>query len=128
MAGCEAASAAAASVSARSSRANRNTEITVMLNRSPGKANSGSKETVRLQSWHRYRRTRITPSKSGSTNPAAFQTAAGPVRILAPVLCGLNVRKAPCYGGEDRGPLHSAPVPVVLSRAVFADMPYLYGM
>ncbi|MCC6291406.1 MAG: hypothetical protein IT164_02055 [Bryobacterales bacterium] len=64
MAFCEAAKAAAARVRPWSRRATRNSEITVGLKRSQGSANSGNNETVRLQRRHRYRRTRITPSKS----------------------------------------------------------------
>jgi hypothetical protein len=52
MAVCAAARAAATSVRPLSNRAARNSAITEILNRSQGRTNSGSKQTVRLQEQH----------------------------------------------------------------------------
>ena len=53
MAPCPAASAAAASIRPLNRCATRNSAITEMLKRSHARANSGNKETVRLQQRHR---------------------------------------------------------------------------
>jgi hypothetical protein len=67
MSGGAATGAAARRVRLSSRRATRNRLMTATLNRRSGKADSGSRETVRLHPRHRYRRTRMLPANSTST-------------------------------------------------------------
>ncbi len=48
-----------------------------MLERRYSKANSGSSDTVRRQTWHRWRRTRIDQSSVESDDGAGIKAHAG---------------------------------------------------